>query len=601
MRVLSGIPAAPGFAVGPVRQLQRVAITVVRRSIAPGEVAAERQRFEAAVARAHEELSALRDKLARELGNDEAAIIESQLLMLEDELVRDATHSRIRAQLVNAEAAFARAMGEIATQLGGVEPEALRERLTDLRDLEDRVLRAFAAAEAPADPADPAPPTATEPAVIAARDLTPSETAALDRAGVLGFVTDEGGSTSHVAILARSLGVPAVCGLGGAAARLGDGTTVALDGGVGSVVVDPDPETRDRHETLEQHQITVSRKLDYLRDLPAETPDGHRVQMHVNIELPVELDAALAQGAEGVGLLRTEYLYFQHRDIPSEQEQVGLYTRMLERVAGRPVVFRTLDVGGDKVSEYLGAKREYNPFLGWRGIRFSLSNRGLFKTQIRAILRAGAHGDARIMLPMITGVEELREARAICEEAVAELQREGHPHRADAPLGIMIETPSAAAVADLLARECAFLSIGSNDLIQYTLAMDRGNRRVAYLYRPLHPAILRTLQGIVTAGHAAGVPVGLCGEMGSETRLAEVLLGLGLDEISLHGAALPKIKQVIRWTTFAEARRVVGELLALETADQTDAWLAEYVAARKAAREQAGDPPAGHAPDAPAP
>ena len=590
MRVLSGIPAAPGFAVGPVRQLERVAVVVVRRSITPAEVAAERQRFEAAVARAHDELTALRDKLARELGNDEAGIIESQLLMLEDELVRDATHSRIRAQLVNAEQAFARAIGEIATQLGGIKTEALRERLTDLHDLEDRVLRAFAAGDGLAEGLPPLSGGAewTEPAVVAARDLTPSETAALDRDRVLGFITDEGGTTSHVAILARSLGVPAVCGLAGGVSELPDGTPVALDGNVGRVVVEPDPETRDRHHSLKQELITVSRKLDYLRDLPATTPDGRHVQMLVNIELPVELDAALAHGAEGVGLLRTEYLYFQHRDIPSEEDQVRIYTRVLQRMEGRPVIFRTLDVGGDKVSDYLGAKREYNPFLGWRGIRFSLSNRPLFKTQIRAILRAGAAGDARIMFPMITGVEELREARAICEEAVAELAREGHPHRADAPIGTMVETPSAAAVADLLARECQFLSIGSNDLIQYTLAMDRGNRRVSYLYRPLHPAILRAIRGVVEAGHAAGIPVGLCGEMGSETRLAEVLLGLGLDEISLHGAALPKIKQVIRWTTYAEARRVVDELLALPTADATDAWLADYVAARKAAREAAG-------------
>ncbi len=589
MRVLSGIPAAPGFAVGPVRQLQRVAVVVVRRSITPSEVAAERRRFEAAVDQAHGELTALRDKLARELGSDEAAIIESQLLMLEDELVRDATHSRIRAQLVNAEQAFARAIGEIATQLGGIQTEALRERLTDLHDLEDRVLRAFAAGDRLAAP-DAAPAAAgwTEPAVVAARDLVPSETAALDRDLVLGFITDEGGTTSHVAILARSLGIPAVSGLGGGATELADGTVVALDGNVGRVVVEPDPETRDRHQTLKQELITVSRKLDYLQDLPAVTPDGRQVQMFVNIELPVELEAALAHGAEGVGLLRTEYLYFQHRDIPSEQEQVRIYTRVLQRMAGRPVIFRTLDVGGDKVSDYLGAKREYNPFLGWRGIRFSLSNRPLFKTQIRAILRAGAAGDARIMFPMITGVEELREARAICEEAAAELAREGHPHRADAPIGTMVETPSAAAVADLLARECRFLSIGSNDLIQYTLAMDRGNRRVSYLYRPLHPAILRAIKQVVDAGHAAGIPVGLCGEMGSETRLAEVLLGLGLDEISLHGAALPKIKQVIRWTTYAEAQRVVGELLALPTADATDAWLADYVAARKAAREANG-------------
>ncbi|HOX26696.1 MAG TPA: phosphoenolpyruvate--protein phosphotransferase [Candidatus Krumholzibacteria bacterium] len=579
MREFSGIPAAPGYAVGPVRQFRRAQVRIQRRSIGPDEVAGERDRFEAAVAHARRELTELRDKLARELGHDEAAILDSQLLMLEDELVWDATLSRIRTQLVNAEAAFAKAIADIVLQFNGLQEQSLRERIADLRDLEDRVQRAFLNETAVAEP------PWTEAAVVAARDLVPSETAALDRDLVLGFVTDEGGSTSHVAILARSLGIPAVCGLGGVASQLPAGTTVAVDGNVGRLIAEPDPETRDRLLTLKQQQITVSRKLDYLRDLPAETPDGRRVRMATNIELPVELDEALARGAEGVGLLRTEYLYFQHRDIPSEEDQVKLYTRVVQRLAGRPVVFRTLDVGGDKVSDYLGAKREYNPFLGWRGIRFSLSNLGLFKTQIRAVYRAGAAGPAHLMFPMITGVEELRAALAICEEARAELQREGRPYAADMPVGIMVETPSAAAVADLLARECAFMSIGSNDLIQYTLAMDRGNRRVSYLYRPLHPAILRAIRHVVDAGHAAGIWVGLCGEMGSETRLAEVLLGLGLDEISMHSAALPKIKQVIRWTAFSEARRVVDTLLELATADETDAWLAAYVAERKRSRE----------------
>jgi phosphotransferase system enzyme I (PtsI) len=578
VRELSGIPAAPGYAVGPVHQMRRTAVTVTRRAIAPRSVSAERKRFEESVATAREELTALRDKLARELGPDEAAIIDSQLLMLEDELIWDTTHSRIRTQLVNAEAAFAHSIGQIVLQFDGMQEGALRERIADLRDLEDRVLRLLQG-----DREDTVAPW-TEPAVVAARDLTPSETAALDRELVLGFVTDEGGSTGHVAILARSLGIPAVCGLGGAAAEMPEGGVVAVDGNLGRVVCDPDAPTRERVQSLKHEQVTVSRKLDYLRDLPAETPDGHRVRLMANIELPVELDEAIERGAEGVGLLRTEYLYFQQRDIPSEEEQVALYGRVLERMAGKPVVFRTLDVGGDKVSDYLGAKREYNPFLGWRGIRFSLSNRSLFKTQIRAIYRVGAGGDAQLMFPMITGVEELRAAREICAEVRDELRAEGRPHRQDMPIGIMVETPSAAAVADLLARECDFLSIGSNDLIQYTLAMDRGNRRVSYLYRPLHPAILRTIAQVVAAGHAAGVWVGLCGEMGSETRLAEVLLGLGLDEISLHSAALPKIKQVIRWTDYTEARRVVAELQGLATAGEADVWLAEYVAARKAER-----------------
>jgi phosphotransferase system enzyme I (PtsI) len=584
MRELSGIPAAPGYAVGPVRRVQRDAVQVYRRSIAKDEVPEERARFEAAVGTAREELTVLRDKLTQELGAGEAAIIDSQLLMLEDELIWDSTLSRIRTQLQNAEGAFAHSIGVIVSQLDGLQEKTLRERIADLRDLEERVLRAF-------DPENRRATLALDrPSVVVARDLAPSETAALELENVVAFVMDEGGATGHVAILARSLGIPAVCGLRGAAEQLPEGLEVGVDGTVGWIYTEPDEAIRDRLEILAQQQRTVSRKLDYLRDLPAETPDGHRVRMMANIELPVELTEAVDRGAEGVGLLRTEYLYFQHRDIPSEEDQVVTYGQVLRRMPGKPVIFRTLDVGGDKVSDYLGAKREYNPFLGWRGIRFSLSNRSLFKAQIRAIYRAGAHGDAHLMFPMISGVEELREALAVCSEARDELTAEGREFRADMPIGVMVETPSAAMIADHLAGECQFLSIGSNDLIQYTLAMDRGNSRVSYLYRPLHPAILRTIRSVVDAGHAAGAWVGLCGEMGSETRLAEVLLGLGLDEISMHSAALPKIKQVIRWTELAEARRVVDHLISLRTAEEADAWLADYVEGRKRAREAADSP-----------
>jgi phosphotransferase system enzyme I (PtsI) len=396
---------------------------------------------------------------------------------------------------------------------------------------------------------------------------------------------DEGGNTSHVAILARSIGVPAIVGLRGRAVAQRIGQQVAIDGTDGRLIVAPDTETTDHFHLLTRQQIVINEKLAGLKDLEAVTPDGHRVRMMANIELPIELDEALARGAEGIGLLRTEYLFFQHRTIPTEDDQVRMYTEMVRRMAGRPVIFRTLDVGGDKVSDYLGAKREYNPFLGWRGIRYSLANRQLFKTQIKAVCRAAVAGDAKLMFPMITGVEELRQAREVVAEGLAELARDGVDHRTDLEVGIMIETPSSVLAADLLAAECDFFSIGSNDLIQYTLAMDRGNSRVSYLYQPLHPAILRSIRRVVDAGHEAGIWVGLCGEMGSETRLAEVLLGLGLDEISLHGAALPKIKQVIRWTPFADARRVVDHLQDLPTAEEANRWLSDYIADRKRERE----------------
>ena len=582
MERLQGIAASPGFAVGPVHAVRRRNLVAERRTIPPAAIAGECERFGAAVDQARAEIQDLADSLARELGPAEADILASQLLILEDTMVWDATLAVVRLERINAEAAFARAVGDLATRFLEIEDETFRERVNDLRDVEQRVLRAFLG--------DGRPPLElpSVPSIVVARNLAPSDTAALGRDNVLGFAMDEGGTTSHVAILARSLGVPAVVGLGGRATELAPGRAVAIDGNSGEIVLDPDQGTRNHYEVLSRQAAAASAKLAFLRDLPAVTPDGHRVAMMANIELPIELDEALAHGAEGVGLLRTEYLFFQHATIPTEEDQVKVYSGFVERLDGRLVVFRTLDVGGDKVSDYLGAKREYNPFLGWRGIRFLLANRALFKTQVRAILRAAAGGRARLMFPMITGVQELREAKEVVAEAAAELAREGLPHDPDLGLGIMIETPSAVLVADLLAAECDFFSIGTNDLIQYTLAMDRGNSRVSYLYQPLHPAILRAIDRTVRAAHEAGIEVGLCGEMGSETRLAEVLLGLGLDEISLHGAALPKVKQVIRWTARAEARRLVEHLMTLPTSGAANDELAAYIAERKRLRAEQG-------------
>ncbi len=582
MRTLAGIGASPGFALGPIHTIRLATIVPRRRAVAVKDVPIEIERFRVAVERARDQIRELSEQLSHELGSEEGAILSSQLLILEDEMIWDATLAAIRLERINAEAAFARTVGDLAARFLEIEDATFRDRVNDLRDVEQRVLRGFTDGAV----AGPVPPAV--PSVIASRNLTPSDTAALGRHNVLGFVMDEGGNTSHVAILARSLGVPAVVGLKGAAAQLVAGDVVAVDGTDGRVQVDPDDETRQHFSVLTRQQVVVNEKLAYLRDLPALSPDGRRVQMMANIELPVEVEEALARGAEGIGLLRTEYLFFQHGTIPTEDDQVRIYNEIVRRMGGRPVIFRTLDVGGDKVSDYLGAKREYNPFLGWRGIRFSLANRLLFKTQVKAIYRAAAAGSAKLMFPMITGVEELRQAREVCAEALAELVAEGKPHVPDIQVGVMIETPSAVLEADLLARECDFFSIGTNDLIQYTLAMDRGNSRVSYLYRPLHPAVLRALKRTVDAAHDAGIWAGVCGEMSAETRLAEVLFGLGLDEISTHGAALPKVKQVIRWTPWTEARSVVEHLLTLATADEADAWLADYIATRKRERAPEG-------------
>jgi len=575
MKTLQGIAASPGYACGPLHRIGRHTIVPERIAVPSSEIPVQIDRFRDAVEVARSQIEDLVARLSSELGPEEAEILSAQLMILEDEMVWDATLAVIRLERITAEAAFARAVGDIAARFHKIEEEVFKERVNDLHDVEQRVLRAFLGdACCQIDLPE-------IPSIIAASNLTPSDTAALGRDNVLGFLMEEGGNTSHVAILARSIGVPAVVGMKGLLAFLDFDLTIAVDGTNGTCILDPDQGILRQFGKLRCEAAVANEKLAGLRDLEAVTPDGHRLKLMANIELPVEVDEALARGAEGVGLLRTEYLYFQHQTIPNEDEQVAVYSDMVRRMGGKPVIFRTLDVGGDKVSDYLGAKREYNPFLGWRGIRFSLANRLLFKTQIKAICRAGLAGPVKIMFPMITGVQELLEAKEVYQEAIFELEKSGVPHQGDLDLGIMVETPSAVLVADLLAVHCQFFSIGSNDLIQYTLAMDRGNARVSYLYQPLHPAILRAIRNTVDAGHEAGIWVGICGEMGSETRLAEVLLGLGLDEISLHGAALPKVKQVIRWTNYSEARSVADHLMGLSTAGAANEWLADYIAQRK--------------------
>lgn len=578
MNTLLGIAASPGYACGPLHRIGRRTIVPERNAVSTEQVPAQIERFREAVHVARGEIEELVSRLSSELGPEEAEILSAQLLILEDEMVWDATLAVIRLERINAEAAFARAVGDIAARFHEIEDEVFRERVNDLHDVEQRVLRAFQGKGCCQVNLPDAP------SIIVAANLAPSDTAALGRQNVLGFLMEEGGNTSHVAILARSIGVPAVVGMKGLLSRLDLNLTVAVDGTSGECILDPDRETLRRFSRMKSEASVANEKLAGLRDLEAITPDGHRLKLMANIELPVEVDEALARGAEGVGLLRTEYLFFQHHTIPSEDEQTEVYSDMVRRMGGRPVIFRTLDVGGDKVSDYLGAKREYNPFLGWRGIRFSLANRLLFKTQIKAICRAAMAGSVKIMFPMITGLQELREAKEVFSEAVSELEKSGVEHKSDLDLGIMVETPSAVMVADILATECQFFSIGSNDLIQYTLAMDRGNARVSYLYQPLHPAILRAIHTTVEAGHKSGIWVGICGEMGSETRLAEVLLGLGLDEISLHGAALPKVKQVIRWTNFSEAQSLAQHLMSLKTATEANEYLANYIAERKRVR-----------------
>lgn len=569
MHSRQGIGVADGIALGPAACWRQRRLQVDLRQGREGGAAPERERLKAALAQTREELLGLRGQLEGRLGEDGAAILDAQVLLLEDEDFLAAVHRHIEGDGLEAAAAFARALGEALVPLDLSADELFRERMEDLRDVEQRVLRALSGGRG-------AVLHLEAPCILVASSLTPSQVAALELDHVLGFVLEEGGANSHTAIIARSLGVPCVVGVRGLSSQLADGVELGVDGAAGRVYLEPDPELAGRLRTRARRLAEVGERLSALRDLPATTTDGHRVGLLANVELPLEIGLARRHGAEGIGLLRTEFFYFQGDSLPGEDEQYARYRAVLEE-ARMPVVMRVLDVGGDKFLGALGGHRDSNPFLGWRGSRFLLSNRPVLRAQLRALYRAAVHGEAaggvRLLFPMVNGLEELRELRTECDRAVEELRKEGVEHAPDLPVGSMIETPAAVAMAPELAAHCDFFSIGSNDLTQYVLAVDRSSRKVAHLYRPEHPAVLRSIQAAIDAGHNAGIEVSLCGEMACEPRLAALLVGMGIDSLSTNAAALPRVRRAVRSLDRQQAMAWAREALALDSADAVDHYL----------------------------
>ena len=558
---VTGIAASPGIGVGPALVIVREEFAVRDFTIPADKVEDEIALFERARESSKRDLAQIRNGIAAELGEHEAGIYDAHLMILDDPELKRAVHEGIRDGRRNAGVVFRDWLSGVAARLERVEDEYLRERRADVLDVERRVLRYLmgvgprSLAEVPAG------------SIVLAHELGPSDIAMLDRERVIGFATEVGGRTSHSSIVARGRGIPAVVGVHGLIPAARQGATVVIDGFRGEVLVDPDEATvstyRGRRERLAQGAAALSQ----LRDLPAVTPDGRRIELGANIELPSEVEHAVSAGADGVGLFRTEFFYLDRASLPSEEEQYKAYRAVAERMAPRPVIFRTMDLGGDKVASYLGTTHETNPFLGYRGIRFALQHPEVFRAQLRAIWRASAHGRVRVMFPMIASIEEQRRAIALCREVADELARTGVPHDPDLEIGIMVETPSAVWAADHLAREARFFSVGSNDLIQYTLAMDRDNERLAHLYEPLHPAVLRSIRHTIEAGQRAGRWVGVCGEMAGDPRMAVLLVGLGVDELSVSCFDLPRVKASIRSVQHARARAVAEEALALPSAD----------------------------------
>ena len=556
-----GIPVSTGVCRGKILVLGRARPTIAQRHVADADLAEEVNRLEKALVQTRHQILEVQHKVSEGMGAQEGGIFEAHLLVLEDRTLLDEVVRVIQQQKVNAEHAFHMVAERYAAMLSAIEDEYLRERATDMRDVTMRVLNNLLGVEEDADLRH-----LKEPCIIISHDLTPSNTAQLDKRNALGFATDVGSKTSHTAIMARSLRIPAVVGLKDVSAQLVNGQQVLLDGLNGVLIVNPSDQTLFEYGQLILRQATLQQRLRDLLHEPAITLDGHRVLVNANIEQAADAEQVKSNGAEGVGLFRTEYLFLNRDRLPGEEQQYQSYREVAAALKPLPVVIRTLDLGGDKFLAHMQMPTELNPFLGWRAIRISLQERDIFRAQLRAILRASAEGNLRIMYPMISGLDELKQANALLEEYKEELRQEKVPFDEKLEVGAMIETPSAAIVADSLAKRVSFFSIGTNDLIQYSLAVDRMNEKIAHLYEPTHPAIVRLIKVTVEAAHNHKVRVSVCGEMAGDPVLAPLLLGLGVDELSAAPSLVPPLKFLIRRLKLTEARELADFALDCESA-----------------------------------
>jgi len=562
-----GIGVSPGIAIGPAFVLEKTDYTAHRWEIPPGAATREVRRFRAAVALSVSQLRTFKRRLARDLGPQHVYILDAHLLMLKDRMLLDGVAKIIRGEGVNAEWALQQVIARFREAFESIEDAYLREKAGDMEDIGQRLLHNLVGATHEQVTQVP------EGVIVLARDLSPSDTAQMRKEWVLGFAIDMGGKTSHTAIVARSLEIPAVVGLEDITTRVANGDPLIIDGNTGQVCLHPDEETVRHYETLRRRYHRYDVELHKLRELPAETLDGYRLGLEANIELPEEIPSVLEHGAAGIGLYRTEFIYFNRSDMPTEEEHYRLYRHLIESIHPRPATIRTFDLGGDKFISQVPMAKELNPALGLRAIRFCLREITAFKTQLAGILRASAHGKLRVMFPMISELTELRQAKEILGEVARDLDRRGEPYDHGMAVGVMIETPAAAIIADILARETDFFSIGTNDLIQYALAIDRVNEHVAYLYRPLHPAVLRIIRETVRAAHTQGIPVAMCGEMAGEPIHTQLLIGMGIDSLSMNAVSLPRVKKIVRATRLAEAQQLAAAVGQFSTAWEVE----EYV------------------------
>lgn len=567
MEQMKGIPVSPGVAAGTAFVMHSdMSFNISPVSIAVEEIWKEIARFEDALTRTRAEVLGIRKKISTQIGRESSDIFNAHLMILEDRTLIEDVIAIIKEKKVNAEHAFASVIQRYFAAFAQIDDNYLKERIADIRDIGRRILHNLYGEETNFQKID-------KKGIIIAHDLSPSDTAMMDKEKVMAFVTEIGGPTSHTAILGRSMEIPAVVGMDQVSTRVKTGDMVIVDGTRGILIINPDAATIEEYQKKSLRFSEITTELDKLRDLPAETLDGKRITLAANIEFHDEMPSVVSHGAEGIGLYRTEYLYMNRTDLPTEEEQFKAYNHVAEKMAPSPVIIRTLDLGGDKFISSMDVPREMNPFLGWRAIRFCLTRVDVFKAQLRAVLRASVHKNIKIMYPMISNLDELKKANAILEECRQELKKEGIAFDPNMEIGAMIEIPSAAIISDILAREVDFFSIGTNDLIQYSLAVDRVNEKIAYLYEPTHPAILHLIKMVVDAGHRHNRWIGSCGEMSGDPAIAILLLGLGIDEISTSPVVLPKVKKAIRSIRYSDARLIAQEALQFHSGTEVREFL----------------------------
>lgn len=568
--MITGIAASPGIVFGKALVLKEEPIVLNTQKITEAQVEAEKAKFFAGRDKAAAQLVAIKEKARRTLGEDKEAIFEGHLMILEDEELEEEIIGCIEADLVSADVAANRVIDMQASMLAEIDDEYLKERAGDIRDIGNRLVRNILGMHI-IDLGD-----IQEEVILVAYDLTPSETAQLNLDKVLGFITDIGGRTSHTSIMARSLELPAIVGTNNVTAQVNTGDILILDAMNNEVHINPSAEKLDAIKAQQAHIAAEKAELAKLKDLTAETKDGHRIEVVGNIGTIRDVDGVLRNGGEGVGLYRTEFLFMDRAQLPSEEEQFQAYKEIVEAMEGKLVVLRTMDIGGDKELPYLDLPKEMNPFLGWRAIRICLVRREILDTQLRAVLRASAFGNLAVMFPMIISVEEIRELKAIVADLKEQLRAEGKAFDENLQLGVMVETPSAAVNARHLAKEVDFFSIGTNDLTQYTLAVDRGNEMIAHMYNPLSPSVLNLIKQVIDASHAEGKWTGMCGELAGDVRATALLLGMGLDEFSMSGISVPHVKKLVRSINFADAKALADEALAQPTAADIERLVDEF-------------------------